>query len=322
MGGGMKEVESFKTRFKRNQKTREMVSHTSKVHSVDWNSDGKKLASGSYDKTVCIYTLGPERLTKEHVHKGHTDSVDQLCWHPSNPALLATASGDKTVRVWDAKSQKAVSTINTKGENINITWSPDGKTIAVGNKEDLVTFIDVKTLKVKAEKQFRFEVNELSWNKENDLFFVTNGQGCIEILTWPELEVQHIVQAHPGNCICIEFSRCGKYFATGSADALVSVWDAHELACVKTFSRLEWPVRTISFSHDAALLASASEDMKIDIGHVETTEKIAEIGVDSPTFTVAWHPSRYLLAYACDDKDKYERDRDAGSLKVWGFPSD
>ena len=45
-------------------------------------------------------------------------------------------------------------------------------------------------------------------------------------------------------------------------------------------------------SHDAALLASASEDMKIDIGHVETTEKIAEIAVDSPTFTVSWHPSR------------------------------
>ena len=39
-------------------------------------------------------------------------------------------------------------------------------------------------------------------------------------------------------------SRCGRYFATGSADALVSVWDANELACIKTFSRLEWPVRT------------------------------------------------------------------------------
>merc|ERR1711915_881901 len=110
---------------------------------------------------------------------------------------------------------------------------------------------------------------------DNDLFYLTNGQGCIEILTWPELEVQHVLQAHPGNCICI-----------------------------KTFSRLEWPVRTVSFSHDGVLLASASEDMRIDIGHVETTEKVAEIGVDSPTFTISWHPSRYLLAYACDDKDK------------------
>jgi len=315
-------VDEIRARIKKNHKTREMVSHSSKVHSVDWSCDGKKLASGSYDKTVCIFSLGTDRLSKEHVFKGHGDSVDQLCWHPTKPDMLATASGDKTVRVWDARSNKAVTTVTTKGENINITWSPDGHTIAVGNKEDLVTFIDSRTYKVKAERQFKFEVNEISWNMANDLFFLTNGQGCIEILTWPELEVQHVLQAHPGNCICIEFSRCGRYFATGSADALVSVWDANELACIKTFSRLEWPVRTISFSHDGALLASASEDMRIDIGHVETTQKVAEIAVDSPTFTISWHPSRYLLAYACDDKDKYDRERDQGSLKVWGFPSE
>lgn len=34
---------------------------------------------------------------------------------------------------------------------------------------------------------------------------------------------------------------------------------------IQTFS-MDWPVRTISFSHDGQLLASASEDMLIDIG--------------------------------------------------------
>ena len=58
-------------------------------------------------------------------------------------------------------------------------------------------------------------------------------------------------------------------------------------------------MRTISFSHDGVLLASASEDMKIDIGHVDTTEKVAEIPVDSPTFTVSWHPSRYAYITFC-----------------------
>lgn len=31
-----------------------------------------------------------------------------------------------------------------------------------------------------------------------------------------------------------------RYFATGSADALVSLWDCDELVCIRTFSRLEW----------------------------------------------------------------------------------
>ena len=87
--------------------------------------------------------------------KGHTDTVDQLCWSPTDPDRLATASGDKTVRIWDARSKsyphsvcllllrqhtdKGIATrcariIPTDGENINICWSPDGKQIAVGNK--------------------------------------------------------------------------------------------------------------------------------------------------------------------------------------------
>ena len=68
------------------------------------------------------------------------------------------------------------------GENINICWSPDGQTIAVGNKEDLVTFIDVKTHKTKQDAQFKFEVNELSWNNPGNLFFLTSGQGTIHIM--------------------------------------------------------------------------------------------------------------------------------------------
>lgn len=37
--------------------------------------------------------------------KGHTDSVDQLCWDPKHSELVATAAGDKTVRLWDARSK-------------------------------------------------------------------------------------------------------------------------------------------------------------------------------------------------------------------------
>ena len=50
-----------------------------------------------------------------------------MTWHPTHPDLLATASGDKTVRLWDSRSAKCVATVQTKGENINIDWSPDGK---------------------------------------------------------------------------------------------------------------------------------------------------------------------------------------------------
>lgn len=39
----------------------------------------------------------------------------------------------------------------------------------------------------------------------------------------------------------------------------------HQFSC-----RLDWPARTLSFSHDGKMLASASEDHFIDIAEVET----------------------------------------------------
>lgn len=55
---------------------------------------------------------------KENNYRGHGDSVDQLCWHPSNPDLFVTASGDKTIRIWDVRTTKCIATVNTKGGSL------------------------------------------------------------------------------------------------------------------------------------------------------------------------------------------------------------
>lgn len=56
---------------------------------------------------------------KENNYRGHGDSVDQLCWHPTNPDLFVTASGDKTIRIWDVRTTKCIATVNTKGARIS-----------------------------------------------------------------------------------------------------------------------------------------------------------------------------------------------------------
>jgi len=68
------------------------------------------------------------------------------------------------------------------------------------------------------------------------------------------------------------------------------------------------------------MLASGSEDLLIDISHVGTGERVVAVPVETPTFTVAWHPRVNLLAYAGDDQD--EGSRDAGTVKLFGISNE
>ena len=131
-------------------------------------------------------------------------------------------------------------------------------------------------------------------------------------------ESARTLHAHTANCYCIEFSADGERFAVGGADALVSIWSVKDLVCERTCSRLEWPVRTLSFSHDSQYVASGSEDTMIDIAEVASAEQAHAISVNAPMNTVAWHPKRLLLAFAGDDKDKLGRE---GVLRIFGYPS-
>jgi THO complex subunit 3 len=209
--------------------------------------------------------------------------------------------------------------IQTEGENIFISWSPDGKYISVGNNADVIWFIDVRNMKPERSVSSKVEVNEMSWNLTSDLFFFTTGEGTVRIMDFPGLKLDHFITAHTGNCYCLKFDPKGRYFATGGADTLVTLWDIQELVCVRTFGKLDWPVRTIGFSFDGEYIASGSEDHVIDISNIETGESVFQIQSSAATNSLAWHPSKHIIAYAGEETFKEERERDQGFLRIFGL---
>ena len=56
-------VEKMKAYFASNSKQKEYVGHTSKVHTIGWNADGRRLASGSYDRCVTIFAFDTAKET-------------------------------------------------------------------------------------------------------------------------------------------------------------------------------------------------------------------------------------------------------------------
>lgn len=102
------------------------------LHQVSWLPRRFDHRPGNLLRSqVRVWAIDPSGRSTGTELKGHQDSVDQLRWDPKQPEVLGTASADKTVRIWDARSGKCANAIETKGENINIRWSPDGQHIAV-----------------------------------------------------------------------------------------------------------------------------------------------------------------------------------------------
>lgn len=308
------------TYFKQNSKSKTYIGHKKKVHTLDWNCSGQKLASGSADYTIRVRQLDRQGASSNEVElKGHSNSVDILRFHPKNPDVLGTASADKTVRIWDTRAGKSCHGIETKGQNINLAWKPDGNSIAVGSKDNKLTVIDTKTLKpiIRSTKQFPYEINEMAFNHTGEYLLVTTGKGTVEIFKFPSMvEVPHsAVQAHSSHCYCIEFDPKMRYLATGGADALVSLWDISEMVCVRTFPRLDSQIRSLSFSHDGRFIASASGDQRIDISDVASGRSVHTIETREAMNCIVWNPKKMLLACAGDEN----HGRYAGSINVFGY---
>jgi len=164
------------------------------------------------------------------------------------------------------------------------------------------------------------QINEVSFSHSGDYLFVPTGAGSVVTYAFSregdsaKLTEFHRYDAHACVINCIDIDPRGRYIAVGGADSIVSLIDLEEFYCVNTFAHLESDVRTISFSYDGDFIAVAGKDFFIDVSAVSTGQQVRKIdNLTYPVNSLAWHPSKYVLAYAGDEK--------AGNVRVANLAS-
>jgi ribosome assembly protein RRB1 len=104
--------------------------HKSEGYAVDWSSlvSTGKLVTGDNDGLIFVTTrtAGEGWTTDSRPFTGHTGSVEELQWSPSERDVFASASSDGTIKVWDVRSKSRTAAISVQVSNTDVnvmSWS-------------------------------------------------------------------------------------------------------------------------------------------------------------------------------------------------------
>lgn len=122
------------------QAVREIVGHKEAVASAQFSPDGKRIATGSFDKTIKIWDAGT--LQELKTLEGHTDLVLAVAFDPTGTRLLSGGQ-DQTVKAWNLPSAQELRSLPAAPAALRaLAQSPVGNLIATAADDGVVRLYD------------------------------------------------------------------------------------------------------------------------------------------------------------------------------------
>jgi katanin p80 WD40 repeat-containing subunit B1 len=79
------------------------------------------------------------------------------------------------------------------------------------------------------------------------------------------LSVVRTLTGHRSNCISVDFHPFGEFFASGSLDTNLKIWDIRRKGCIHTYKGHTRGVNAIRFTPDGRWVVSGGEDNTVKV---------------------------------------------------------
>ena len=278
------------------------------VQSIAFSPNGDTLASLSLSRQSSDHKaeiLLWDTATGEYqvTLKGHGKVPDNRIPNQSgiafspNGEILASGSGDGTIRLWNAKAAVSNSFFyrlwrtffrhykaTLKGHTyhvLSVAFSPDGQTIASGSLDKTVRLWDVRRRKLKATlTEHEIDVRSVAFSPDGQTLVSGDENGTIYL--WDPITADRITSlvVNPRARAAVNslvFSPDGSILASGGSTLLpdggwsgaIFLWDMSTHQLKTTFIGHKSSVNTVDFSPDGKTLASGGGDGTVLIWELE-----------------------------------------------------
>jgi len=187
---------------------------------------------------------------------GHGDAVTSISFSPDDK-LLATASKDKTVKLWKIDySSNIFGNHKTKINQLRST--SDSETIATGYADK----VELKSRNANSQKTLLANGSILNFDPHDKTILTSSNSDVIHIWDYNGRDV--ILKGYSGSVKAVKFSPDGKLIAAAGEDNIIRLWNQDGVFLKKLAGHTK-SVSRIAFSPNGKILASIGDDNKLKL---------------------------------------------------------
>ncbi|MBD1805606.1 hypothetical protein H6F98_09115 [Microcoleus sp. FACHB-SPT15] len=194
--------------------------------------------------------------------EGHSDVISHISFSP-NGQLIASASDDQTVKLWNPNGSLVTTLRGHQGSVTHVAFSPDSKLIASASWDGTVKLWRRNGKVVKTLRGHLGNVYSVSFSPDGEQIASVGIDRTIRLWTVGGKLIRTF-QGHTDAVQSVSFSPDGEIIASGSADRTIRLWTLKG-TLLQTLKGHEGKVNGVVFSPDGQRIASASDDKTVKI---------------------------------------------------------